>query len=134
MMHTARPRGPADNPLTLRPVVSPEAALLAQEEFRCGAWSYFTCDDNPDDDCRKIGHLLVHEDTGETLRIDFTPYRQMTREDVQRWLDLGRPQRQDAGPLRTEQLELMWWRRFGSEAMLAYRAIRAKMGEFEVPA
>lgn len=86
--------------------------------FVAGPWEYFTSEER-DDDVRKLSHFVVHQDTGETHEIDWTPYSFMSPPDVLRMADMGFPPRKVrmsavgstvSGPWNSEACELEWMR------------------------
>lgn len=70
--------------------------------------------EHDDGDVRKWEHVAVFQHpngTVEHIDIDWTPYQRMNAADCTRWLELGRPKRQGAGPLDARTLIEMEQRR-----------------------
>jgi hypothetical protein len=94
-----------------------------QREFKVGDYAYIT-DIDEEEDNRKIWHMLKTPE-GKTIDIDFTPYEYMTRDDVELYIKLGMPKRQDVGPLDSEKLQKM--AQIKGVAMLDPKMARAGM-------
>ncbi len=87
-------------------------AQFAHEEFTVAPWVCMV-ERIGSGAGRKMIYLAIHEDTGETVMIDFAPRQHMTVETFQQIIDLGFPEREGILPLSKDHVELMWWRRFG---------------------
>ena len=64
-------------------------------------------------DNRKTVYCAIHQETGETIDLDVSPYQRLTPETFRRLIALGFPGRTGTHPLTADQIELMWWREFG---------------------
>lgn len=61
-----------------------------------------------DDDVTKLGHYIVCKETKKKLHtIDWSPYNDMSIEDLDLYIKLGCPKRISYGPLNTEDLEYL---------------------------
>lgn len=70
---------------------------FAAEQFTENGWTYFTEHDETDID-RKRSHFLVHQDTGRTVEVDFTPYERISREGVAALVEMDFPARPGPAP------------------------------------
>ncbi len=57
-----------------------------------------------EEDCQKIAHIVTLAN-GEKVECDWSPYRKMTQEQVDKWVSLGCPSRIGIGPLSIKDLE-----------------------------
>ena len=59
-----------------------------------------------DEDANKTAHFVIID--GKEIRMDFSPYVSVTKNDIELWIDCGMPSRADLkinGPLKTADLE-----------------------------
>lgn len=87
------------NPLSFRWDYPTHIGILHGVAFYYGV-------EHDDGDVRKFGHAAVFQN-GKIEDIDWNPYLAMSLDDCARWLRLGRPCRQGAGPLDRAQLQQM---------------------------
>ena len=76
---------------------------FADRHFEVDGYVYSTAEDR-DDDVTKIEHYL-ETPFGEVIDIDWSPYKTMSREDVELYIKLGAPKRIGIGPLNREDLK-----------------------------
>ena len=84
----------------------------------CG-WQYFVEETEDGDGFKKLGHFLVHEDTGASREIDWTPYGRMSILDIKRLVEMNFPPRPSvsttsggkvSSPWDHDTLELAYYR------------------------
>ncbi|MBT9385502.1 hypothetical protein KM176_16630 [Pseudooceanicola sp. CBS1P-1] len=61
---------------------------------------------------RKLNFFATHQERPEIIDLDVSPYEELSVETFKRMVDLGFPSGGNS-PLRADQIELMWWRKFG---------------------
>jgi hypothetical protein len=59
-----------------------------------------------DKDVIKKFHYVT-DPQGKTHEVDWSPYKEMTKDDVRKWINLGMPGRINAGPLNRADLDLI---------------------------
>jgi len=72
----------------------------------------YTYEVEHEDDNRKIWHYAT-DPSGQTTIIDFSPYDHMSVDTFKKWIKLGKPKRQDSGPLNKKQIDYMYAEKFG---------------------
>lgn len=61
-----------------------------------------------DEDVTKLGHYIVCKETKKKLHtIDWSPYSDMSLEDLSLYIELGCPNRINCGPLNSEDLKYL---------------------------
>lgn len=86
-------------------MIWPPQGALSHDDHVVDGW-HLEQDDDRDDDVVKIWHEAVHED-GRRVTLDWSPYRNIGREDFERLVRLGFPSRsavQSIGPLNSDDL------------------------------
>lgn len=67
-------------------------------EMKQPIWRYESAVGNDDGDVRKLDHIAINDQTGETVSIDYTPYAQIPPDVFQAFVALGFPPRPNNGP------------------------------------
>jgi hypothetical protein len=68
----------------------PDAPML-DSEIVVDGWAYYTEDLTDEDTGRNLRHFVVHEDSGETYEINFSPYAYMMPADIRHMIEMGWP-------------------------------------------
>ncbi|WP_010137562.1 hypothetical protein [Oceanicola sp. S124] len=87
-------------------------APFADELFSVDPWTCMVEEVGTKEKPKRIFYA-VHQEREEMHELDLNTYRDPSPETFRQLIALGFPKRVTGSPLTADQIELMWWRRFG---------------------